>query len=427
MHAQTRTRALLAATVGAALLLAPASAIAAKPVRLPPCTVSNGVQVQSVKVKGVTTIYVTGTSGWDVIDCSNAKVRVVAHGMGVASGNIGDTIYGGSAGDDLYAEGDGSARTDYVTGNGGNDAIHAGGANVTAVAMGDDFNYNASGGGNDTLTATGGYVQFYGSDGNDQIDVSGATQAYVEGGTGIDTIIGSPGQDSLFAGDGDDTLTDSGSGAEIFNCGDGSGDVLNDLDGNGTGGWTGEAEDDSHVGCETVTADTTAPCSYTPGTTGCLVLANVAITDSASTATYLISGTVTFTPTCNPSVSPCDYSYPNILFTGGGTFSVSGSQTASGTWTIPAQPQDRPDSSAPYSFTDADGALTTCSAAVIRMVVFTLPLVASDGATGGSWLEVRTDDVGTSDVVGGLFTTGPLPTGTFRNPIDSQAGVTILC
>lgn len=420
-----RWRALLAAAVGAALLLAPVGVLALKPVKTPPCTVSGGVTVQTVKAKGVTTIYVTGTDHLDVIDCSAATVRVVAHS--VAGSGTGDTIYGGSKNDDLYVENSGSGQTDYVVGNGGNDTIHAGGGSAVALAMGDDFNPSSSGGGDDTIIATGGFVQFYGGDGNDQLDVSAATGSAVEGNAGNDTVIGSPGHDSLYGGAGDDTLTDSGGATEIFDCGDGTGDVLNDLDGNGTGGWSGQAEDDTHVSCETVNADNTPPCSFTPGTTGCLVLTNVAITDDPSTATYLISGTVTFTPTCNPLVPPCDYTYPNVLFTGSGTFSVSGSQTASGTWTIPPQPNDRPGSSAPYSFTDGDGALTTCSAAVIRMVEFTLPLVASGGATGGSWLEVRTDDVGTSDVVGGIFTTGPLPTGTFRNPIDSQAGVTILC
>jgi len=422
-----RQRALLAATVGAAVVLAPASAMAVKPVKPPPCAVSPGVTVQTVKVKGVTTIYVTGTPGPDLIDCQNATSRVVAHGGGSGSGTLADSIYGGSKNDDLYGESTGAGQVDYVVGYGGNDTIHVGGGSATGIAIGDDFLVTVPGGGADTLIATGGFVQFYGRDGNDQIDVSAATGSLVEGEGGNDTILGSPGHDSLYGGAGDDTLTDSAGNTEIFDCGDGANDVLNDLDGNGTGGWSGDAEDDSHVACETVNYDSTPACAFTPGTTGCIVLSNVAITDNPSTATYLISGTVTFTPTCNPLVPPCDYAYPNVLFTGSGTFSVTGSQTASGTWTIPAQPNDRPDASAPYSFTDADGTLTTCSAAVIRMVEFTLPLVASGGATGGSWLEVRTDDVGTSDVVGGIFSTGPLPTGTFRNPADSQAGVTILC
>lgn len=167
-------------------------------------------------------------------------------------------------------------------------------------------------------------------------------------------------------------------------------------------------------------------CSYTPGTTGCIVLTSVSITDSPSTATYTISGNLTFTPTCQSGTSGCSYDYPNIQVTGSGTFSVTGSQTASGTWTVPAPPNDLTDPVL-YFFSDAGLNPTTCSAAAIRAITFRLPLVATNGDTGGSWLEVRTDDAGTSDVVGGIFSTGPLPTGTFRNPADSQAGVTILC
>ena len=37
--------------------------------------------MQTVKVKGVTTIYVTGTTGLDLINCTNAKSRVVVHGV----------------------------------------------------------------------------------------------------------------------------------------------------------------------------------------------------------------------------------------------------------------------------------------------------------------------------------------------------------
>jgi len=430
MRNRIRARALIASAIGAALLFAPATTLAGKPPPKPgPCTVSAGVTVQSVKVKGVTTLHVTGTSGLDVIDCSAAKTSVVIHG--VAGGGTGDTISGGPFNDDLYAENTGAGQTDYAIGNGGNDTIHAGGGSATAIAIGDAFDYTATTGGGDTIIAGAGFVQFYGGAGNDVLDVSGATGSAVEGDAGNDTIVGSPGHDALYGGAGDDTLTDSGGSTEIFDCGDGSSDVLNDLDGNGTGdnglGWTGQAEDDSHIGCESVQVDTSAPCSYTAGASGCIALSNVALTDDPSTAVYTISGTVTFAPTCNPLVPPCDYGYPNVHLTGSGTFSVTGSQTASGTWTIPAQPNDRPDINSPYGFTDAVGAATTCALAVIRTVEFTFPLVATDGRTGGPYLEVRTDDVGTTDVVGAQFSTGQLPAGVFRNPVDSQAGVTILC
>jgi hypothetical protein len=153
----------------------------------------------------------------------------------------------------------------------------------------------------------------------------------------------------------------------------------------------------------------------------------VALTNDPSTATYLISGTITFTPTCNPLVSPCDYGYPNVVISGSGTFSVSGSQAASGTWTIPPPPNDRPDSNAPYSFTDGTYNFTTCADAAIRTMQVQFPLVASGGATGGGYLYIRTDDAGTSSRVSGSFFLSTLPVGTFQNPLGSQAGVTIHC
>jgi hypothetical protein len=182
-------------------------------------------------------------------------------------------------------------------------------------------------------------------------------------------------------------------------------------------------------GSRTVSLDgqaTTPTCSYTPGTTGCIVLTDVAITDSPSTATYTLSGNLTFTPTCQNGLNGCSYDYPNIVITGSGTFTVTGSQQASGTWTVPAPPNDRPDPS-PYQFTDASANLTTCAAAVIRQVTLNIPLVASNSDTGGGVLSIRTDDVGSSSGVAGTFSTGQLPTGTFLNPAGSQTGVTILC
>ena len=125
-----RHRTVLAAAMGAALLLAPTGALALRPVKPPPCEVSGGVTIQSVKVKGVTTLTVTGTSGLDVINCSNAKTRVVVHS--VAGGGTGDTVYGGPMNDDLYVENTSAGQVDYVIGNGGNDTIHAGGGSAVA-------------------------------------------------------------------------------------------------------------------------------------------------------------------------------------------------------------------------------------------------------------------------------------------------------
>lgn len=411
-------RALFAAAVGATLLLGPTSAIAAgKPTKPGPCVVSNGVNVVTTKVKGVTTITVTGTSGYDVIDCSAARVPVVVHAMGVDSGNIGDTIYGGSKNDDLYAEGTGSARTDYVTGNGGNDTIHAGGPNVTAFAMGDDFDPNTALAGDDTLIAGNGYVQFYGGAGNDLIDVSAATSSYVEGNVGNDSITGSPGQDSLLGGAGDDTLTDSGAGGEVFNCGDGTADVLNDLDGNGAGGWSGEAEDDSHVGCETVNVSSIAPCPFTPGVTGCVALANVvAYAGGTGPAYTTLSGSFVFSP-----ITTWDF------FTGG-TASGSGTWTSStgtsGTWAA----QNQTNTLLYYpAFSDVAGP-TTCALATVRYIGVELTMAGGGLASDAIMeLQIRVATTGTNGVLYQAFSATPTgePLGLHQG--FDVSGVTIRC
>jgi hypothetical protein len=189
---------------------------------------------------------------------------------------------------------------------------------------------------------------------------------------------------------------------------------------------------DAHDGSATVALNgtaTTPSCTYTAGTSGCIVLTNVEITDSSSTATYTLNGGLTFTPTCQNGVGGCIHDYPYIVITGSGTFSVTGSQSASGTWTVPAWPNDRPNPS-PYQFTDADGVATTCALAQIRQITANLPLTANGGATGGGYLSIRQDttsNIPNTSRVSGVFSTPTLPSGTFNNPPGSMTGVTILC
>jgi hypothetical protein len=408
-------RALLAAAMGAALLISPTAAMAARPVKPPPCTVSAGVIVDSVKVKGVTTIYVTGTAGTDVIDCSAARSRVVAHG--VAGGGTGDTIYGGPKDDDLYVENASAGQTDYAVGNGGNDTIHAGGGSAVALAMGDDFNPSAVGGGVDTLIATGGFVQFYGGDGNDLLDVSAATGSLVEGNAGNDVILGSPGHDSLYGGAGDDTLTDASGNTEIFDCGDGAADVLNDLDGNGTGGWTGDPEDDTHSGCETVNANATPPCSFTPGTSGCVVLRNVvAYAGGTGPAWTALSGTFEFSP-----ITTWDF------FTGGtasGSGTWASSTGISGTWA--ARDQTNTQLYFP-SFSDESGP-TTCTAATTRYVGVELTLAGGGLASDAIMeLSLRVATTGINGIVYQAFsaTSTGEPMGLHQG--TDASGITIRC
>ena len=64
---------------------------------------------------------------------------------------------------------------------------------------------------------------------------------------------------------------------------------------------------------------------------------------------------------------------------------------------------------------------------MVREITVNIPLVGSGGATGGGYLLIRQDTSGTTSRVTGVFSTGPLPTGTFLNPFGSLAGVTINC
>ena len=171
-------------------------------------------------------------------------------------------------------------------------------------------------------------------------------------------------------------------------------------------------------------------CSFAPNN-GCVVLDDVAITEATfsggvytyGTDTYTLAGTMTFTPTCQNGTTGCSYAHPNVVITGTGTFSVAGSTTASGTWTVAYL-----GAPSPYSFTDGSFAATTCATAQIRSIQVWMYLTSTGSATGGGWLQVRTDatDSGpTKDFVRGDFSSGPLPTGTFHT--GNMTGVTISC
>ena len=193
------------------------------------------------------------------------------------------------------------------------------------------------------------------------------------------------------------------------------------------GGIVCDARDASQTVALTGTA-AAATCSYTAGRSGCIVLTNVAITDTPSTATYTLSGQLTFTPTCQLGASGCVYATGDPLYTGSGTFSVTGSQTASGTWAVPASFND---GAFPYNFTDSAFSSVTCASATIRTFTPNIELTASGGLNVGGFLFIRQDNTGgTTSRVSATFQTGVspiLPPGTFNNPFNSLSGVTILC
>jgi hemolysin type calcium-binding protein len=454
-----RRRALLASAVGAALLLAPTATLAGKPVKPPtgPCTVSGGVKMAAMKTKGVLTAWViTGTAGSDTIDCSASTATV---GMTInAGGGPSDSVTGSPLADSINAQQSAAGQFAVLFGLGGNDTIRGGWGTQSSSSAHSSVD---GGAGNDTILADGGDVYVLAGAGNDSVNVHLAWAAVVFGESGDDTIVGpdgtgcftttdcggsllggdgndvltggpghddvegGPGTDEMHAGAGDDLLQDWGSGAEVFDCGPGI-DGPNDYDGNGVGnngtGWLNQPEDDTYIGCDEGRTVATQ-CTYDPDVSGCILLSGVEVTDNPSTAVYSISGSVAFTPTCANAVGTC--SFASISVAGNGTFSVSGSVNASGTWTIPAEPNDQPPAP-PYNFGDASNNPTTCHDAAIRTVTFNIPLVASDGSTGGGYLTVRTDDAGTTSQTFGFFS-GDLPGGFESGPSDSQEGVTIQC
>lgn len=276
---------LVATMVGAALLLAPASVLAGKPVRVTSCTVSTNVTTTSVKSKGTVTLTITGTTGADTIDCSAVtKGGVVINGRGG-----GDLITGTEFADSITDGAIGGGSSSNVFGLGGNDIIR--------VGWGDATSYSSAtvdaGPGDDQITANGGFVSAFGGDGNDLIELSSAYGAEADGGAGNDTITGpavavdetacpgcfntlnggagddtivggagrdeiggGSGLDLMHAGPGNDSITDYGTGAELFDCGDGT-DLADDFDGNGiatdgTVGYANAPEDDTHLSCEEV-------------------------------------------------------------------------------------------------------------------------------------------------------------------------------
>ncbi|MBI2763594.1 MAG: hypothetical protein HYX54_07585 [Chloroflexi bacterium] len=170
-----------------------------------------------------------------------------------------------------------------------------------------------------------------------------------------------------------------------------------------------------------------AACTAT-ATTGCIVLDSVTIRAASlnpitylSATTYTLSGTMTFTPTCQLGTAGCDYS--TVTITGSGTFSASDGTSTLGTGTWVAS-YSSPD---PYSFTDASFSSTSCASAAIQMVTARLALTWPTGS-GGAWVEVRLDSSATGPTktfVLGYFTATGLPGGFFHTA--DVNGVTLGC
>ena len=150
-------------------------------------------------------------------------------------GNAGsDTIYGGG-GDDVL---EGGEDNDYIGGGSGNNTVHGGNGTdtLTFVDTGAIGTFFMAEGGNGSHTFTGGSVQYtsienvegsafteqiLGNSGNNTLGGLGG-EDYLGGGQGVDVLLGGDGNDILQGGAGDDTLYggttagDSGSDTMTF-------------------------------------------------------------------------------------------------------------------------------------------------------------------------------------------------------------------
>ncbi|HEX8325208.1 MAG TPA: calcium-binding protein [Tepidisphaeraceae bacterium] len=192
---------------------------------------TNGVQ-STFNLANYTSIYVRGTPGNDFLRLSSGVTlpSIIYARAG------GDTVYGGSA-DDQIDGGEGGTldttdpETNIVTsepignsinGRDGNDYVYGGASNDTVYG----------GGGDDRLLSGPGRNLVYGEEGSDTIIggsradalIGGEDNDTITGGDGGDYIDGRQGDDSLDGGDGTDRL-DGGNGSDTLSGGLGD-DVL---------------------------------------------------------------------------------------------------------------------------------------------------------------------------------------------------------
>jgi Ca2+-binding RTX toxin-like protein len=159
------------------------------------------------------------------------------------------TVAGSDGSDNVIVQGGRSGGIYSVDSVGSDLTVSLGNSLLTIQPTVESINLNL-GNGSDTLTlgdlSAAGLTElrFNGQNGDDRIDLSGATLLgnvvlVADGGDGNDIILGSTGNDYLIGGDGDDSLSggdgddrlEGGNGADLLN-GQGGNDDLNGEDGN---------------------------------------------------------------------------------------------------------------------------------------------------------------------------------------------------
>ncbi len=154
---------------------------------------------------------------------SRIYVGVGSNENDTLTGNSGDLLMLGFAGDDKITTGNG---TDQLYGGEGNDTLNGGcGNDVLYGESGNDMLYGGygddmlyGGEGNDTLYGEVGNDVLYGEEGNDTLYGSNGNNT-LTGGTGNDTLYGGYGADTYYIGaeDGNDVINNDDSGSDRVN------------------------------------------------------------------------------------------------------------------------------------------------------------------------------------------------------------------
>lgn len=166
----------------------------------------------------------------------------------------------------------------------------------------------------------------------------------------------------------------------------------------------------------------TATCSFVSGQTGCITFNGVAIRQVdistlsyLSTATYTLTGSMTFSPICITCGTP--------TASGGGTYTFAGTSNFSGSWAATGIT-----SPIGINFFDASGNNTTCASATVRQVIVDVSLTDATNTTiGGGWIETRLVAGGGTPTTNFVLASLTTPTigGFFYTPDTS--GVIMAC
>ena len=179
------------------------------------------------------------------------------------------------------------------------------------------------------------------------------------------------------------------------------------------------------------TGQEAAPACTVGPNSGCITLTSVVLHYLTSapgtnpptygTKTYTISGTMSFTPTCQDGTSGCDYSYPNWVVTGSGTFQVDDGATNIdvGTWTTELYPTPL------GPFADSSFNASTCHDAAIRSIYARLDFTGTSSSWIVDYAQIRTDTTASGPFKNMMLLSGVEGDGNYHT--SDVSGISITC